>query len=61
MYSGNYLDGLERGKNGIAYPFRGALCLEPQLFPNGLEHAEFPSPVLKKGETYHFLSVYKFT
>ena len=60
MYSGNYMDGLEKGKGGTAYPFRSGLCLEPQLFPNALEHSEFPSPILKKGETYHFISVYKF-
>jgi aldose 1-epimerase len=60
MYSGNYLDGTESGKGGKAFNARGALCLEPQLFPNGLEHPEFPSPVLRKGENYHFLSRYKF-
>ena len=60
MYSGDYMDGLEQGRLGAAYAFRGALCLEPQVFPNGLEHPEFPSPVLKKGDNYHFLSVYKF-
>jgi len=61
MYSGNYLDGLECGRAGTAYPFRGALCLEPQLFPNGLGIPHFPSPILRKGETYHFISIYKFT
>jgi len=60
MYSGNYLDGLDHGKQGRVYSFRGALCLEPQLFPNGLEYPDFPSPVLKKGENYNFVSVYKF-
>ena len=60
MYTGNYMDGLEQGKRGVVYSFRGALCLEPQLFPNGMEHPEFPSPVLHAGENYHFLSVYKF-
>jgi len=60
MYSGNYLDGLEHGKMGKEYTYQGAICLEPQLFPNGMEHSEFPSPVLHKGENYHFLSVYKF-
>ena len=60
MYSGNYMDELEQGKGGIAYSFRNALCLEPQLFHNGLEHPLFPSPVLKKGERYYFISRYKF-
>lgn len=60
MYSGNYLNGTETGKNGQVHFFRGALCLEPQRFPNGLACPNFPSPILHAGETYHMLSVYEF-
>lgn len=60
VYSGNYLDGLEKGKGGVFYAWREAVCLEPQRFPNGLNHPHFPSPVLKKGEQYHYRSVYRF-
>ena len=61
MYSGNYLNGSDVGKNGKAYVFRSALCLEPQKFPNGLNHPHFPSPILKAGEDYVYKSVYKFS
>jgi aldose 1-epimerase len=60
MYSGNYLNGSEKGKNNTAYISRSAVCLEPQLCPNGLCIPHFPSPVLKKGEEYKYNSVYKF-
>ena len=60
MYTGNYLDGREQGKTGKPYAYQEALCLEPQLFPNGMEQPEFPSPVLRRGEEYHFLSIYRF-
>jgi aldose 1-epimerase len=61
MYSGNYLDGLEKGKNGMIHYPRSSICLEPQIFPNGFHVSHFPSPVLKKGETYSYRSLYKFT
>ena len=60
MYSGNYMNGTEKGKNGIPYISRSAICLEPQLFPNGLCHPHFPSPILRKAEEYHYSSIYKF-
>ena len=60
MYSGNYLNGTEKGKDGTAYQSQSALCLEPQVFPNGLNHSHFPSPVLTKGQEYCYRSVYKF-
>ena len=60
MYSGNYLDDSERGKNGITHNRRSAVCLEPQICPNGLRNPHFPSPVLKKGEEYNYRTEYKF-
>ena len=60
MYSDNYLNGTEEGKGGVLYNSRSSLCLEPQVYPNGLNHSHFPSPVLKAGENYCYRSVYKF-
>lgn len=53
FYSGNYLNGSELGKNNCSYGFRGGLCLEPQYYPAAPEYKQFPSTVIKKGETYH--------
>ena len=59
LYSGNFLKG-QTGKNGIKYPFRGALCLETQHYPDSVNHATFPNTVLKPGETYRTTTVHKF-
>ena len=60
MYSGNYLDGTEIGKNGVLYAYRSALCLEAQLYPNALNHPAFPSPILRRNEVYHNTIIYRF-
>ena len=33
LYTGNFLDGV-RGKGGVAYPVRSAVCLETQQYPD---------------------------
>ena len=62
FYSGNFLDGRLTGtKNGIKYIKHGALCLETQHFPDSPNKPEFPSTILKPGDTYHHTTVYKFS
>ena len=60
FYSGNFLDGSFRGKNGVAYVKYAGLCLEPQHFPDAPNHSNFPSTVLRAGEEYRQTSVYRF-
>lgn len=38
----------------------GAICLEPQLWPDGIHHSHFKSPVLRPGETYKHHSWHVF-
>jgi aldose 1-epimerase len=59
FYSGNFLDGTLRGKNGVFYPFRGGLALEPQKFPDAPNHGNFPSAELKPGEIYRHIIEYR--
>jgi len=62
FYSGNFLTGKDKdGKSGAAYPFRSAFCLETQHFPNSPNTPSFPSTELKPGQTYHSVSIYKFS
>lgn len=61
FYSGNFLDGSIVGKNGKAYELHDGLCLEPQHFPDSPNQPEFPSTVLRPGETYQTSSIYKFS
>ena len=59
FYCGNYLDDLE-GKDGKVYPYRGGFCLESQTFPDAPNQADYPSAVLRPGETYTQTTIYKF-
>jgi len=61
FYSGNFLDGTLKGKGGWVYQFRNGFCMEPQHYPDSPNKPEFPSVVLKPGQTYHNLIVYKFS
>jgi aldose 1-epimerase len=60
FYSGNFLDGAVRGKNGVRYAHRCGLCLEPQHFPDSPNHPTFPSVILRPGERYTSRTVYRF-
>jgi aldose 1-epimerase len=60
FYSGNFLKD-QKGKGGKTYAHRSALCLETQHYPDSINHPNFPSVVLKPGETYKHVCVYSFT
>ena len=59
LYSGNFLCG-ERGKGSIAYQKHGGICLETQHCPDSPHHPQFPSILLRQGETYESETVWFF-
>ncbi len=61
FYSGNFLDGSNVGKGGKVYNYRNGLCLETQHFPDSPSQPEFPSTILRAGETYKTKTIYRFT
>lgn len=61
FYAGNFLDGSVKGKKGIAYPRRSAVCLESQHYPDSPNKPQWPSVVVRPGETYQSKCKYKFT
>lgn len=61
FYTGNFLDGKVRGKGGVAYPIHAAMCLESQHYPDSPNKPQWPSVVVRPGETYHSRCVYKFS
>jgi aldose 1-epimerase len=62
FYTGNFLGGdLLYTKSGQKYVKHGALCLETQHFPDSPNEPSFPNTILKPGETYHEVTVYKFS
>ena len=61
VYTGNFLDGTEIGKGGIAYNHRTAVCMETQHYPDSPNKPEFPSTVLRPGEKYRSNTTYYFS
>jgi len=61
FYTGNFLDGSLTGKNGVIYEKHYGFCLETQHFPDSPNQPEFPSTLLKPGETYTHSTVYRFS
>jgi len=60
FYSGNFLDGTLIGKSGRVYKHRYGFCLETQAYPDSPNKPDFPTTVLKPGETYKTTTVYRF-
>lgn len=61
IYTGNYQDGTHIGKKRVAYPYRGAICLEPQHAPDSPNHSTWPSVRLDPGQLYTSHSQYRFS
>lgn len=60
FYSGNFLDGKQKGKGGARYQQYAGFCLETQHYPDSINQKEFPSVVLEPGKTYTHSTVYAF-
>jgi aldose 1-epimerase len=60
FYTGNFLDGSIKGLGGI-YRQHQAFCLETQHFPDAVHHPNFPSVILRPGQTYRQTTVYRFS
>jgi aldose 1-epimerase len=61
FYSGNFLDGTLYGTSGRQYRQGDGLALETQHFPDSPNKPNFPSTVLRPGETYKTTTVYSFS
>jgi aldose 1-epimerase len=61
FYSGNFLDGTITGKGSKKYEFRHGFCMEPQHFPDSPNQPDFPSVVLRQGQTYRNTIMYRFS
>ena len=60
LYLANHLSG-KVGKSGHVYEQYGAFCLETQHYPDSPNKPEFPSALLRPGETYKSRTVYAFS
>lgn len=59
LYTSNALDeGIYKG--GAHYSMHQAFCLETQYIPNAISYAHYKAPILRKGEKYDTVTIYKF-
>jgi aldose 1-epimerase len=61
FYTGNFLDGSFKGKDGKPYVHRGALTLETQHYPDSPNHPDFPTTTLKAGQQFDSTTVFRFS
>lgn len=61
VYTGNFLDGSVKGKNGIVYKQRTGICLETQHYPDSPNKPQWPSTILEPGKVYKSACIYKFS
>jgi aldose 1-epimerase len=61
FYTGNFLDGSYTGKAGVKYAKRTGFCLETQHYPDSPNQPQFPTTLLKPGETLHTETVFAFS
>jgi len=61
LYTGNYLDGTLHGKQGAVYGKHAGVCLETAHLPDSVNRPEFPSIILRPGQTYRQTCIYRFS
>lgn len=59
VYTGQGLNAV--GHNGMRYGPYAGVALETQHYPDSPNRPEFPTTVLKAGETYVSTTIYRFT
>ena len=60
IFSANFQPSLQ-GPGGYVYPRHLGLCLEAQHFPDSPNEPQFPSTVLRPGETYRETTIHRFS
>ncbi len=61
VYTGNLLDGSVPSTQGGVHRQGDGLALEAQHFPDSPNHPEWPSTVLRPGETYRARLEWRFS
>ena len=61
IYTGNWMTGNFEGKHGHRYPARAAVCFETQHFPDSINKPQYPSVVLRPGNTFKSKTTHEFS
>jgi aldose 1-epimerase len=60
IFTANFQGGALKGPNGYSYPAHLGVCLETEHFPDSPNKPQFPSTVLRPGETYREITELRF-
>ncbi|MBM3993567.1 MAG: galactose mutarotase [Planctomycetes bacterium] len=60
LYTGNFLFG-QKGAGGKEYKLRSGVCLETGGLPDAVNQPNFPSIILRPGQTYRHTCIYAFS
>ena len=61
IYTAGYMSGNDRGAQGVPYRAFDAVALEAQHFQDTPHHPQFPTTLLKPGQTYRATTIYRFS
>lgn len=60
FYSGNFMDGKDKGKRMEKHNYRTGIALEAQNYPDAPNRSNFPNSVLRPGQKYKQTTLYRF-
>jgi aldose 1-epimerase len=60
FYTGNFLNGTQHGKGGVAYIKRAGFCIETHHVPDSPNQPQWPTTLLTPGEQFHEQTIYAF-
>ncbi|WP_035482920.1 aldose epimerase family protein [Algoriphagus marincola] len=60
FYTANFVKDFQ-GADGKTYDKHWGFCLESQIWPDAINHDNFPSPILSPGEKYEHTIEYRFS
>src|SRR5207249_2726580 len=61
IYTAGYMSGKDVGAQGTPYRAFDAVALEAQHFQDTPHHPEFPTTLLRPGQTYRATTIYRFS
>jgi aldose 1-epimerase len=61
LYTANGLNGSIVGVGGVKYPLHAGFCLETQHYPDSINKPQFPSVVLRPGQTFRSTTAFRFS
>jgi aldose 1-epimerase len=59
-YTANWFSGKDKGAQGSIYAMHDSIALETQHYPDSPNRPDFPSTLLRPGETYRSTTIYRF-